>query len=236
MEGNLPAMDISTISSAFRAPTGAARGRAGMRAQRPRPFAASAAAMAAFVLLLTAVQAAAGAPKLLNSERIEQKFGSYGIDVLASDASVRVSDLYSLEHGVKVCRTFAVVRYPENVDPRYAAEHREILAGGSIGAVFKKHGWTVTKKNLYFGTLAPSPKVAKLMHDDSGRRLAVHVYALYASKGAATLRYATIAEVHSPDYLTLDAVRGIYGAPEPATPETKALVERMLEVTAARMR
>ncbi len=190
---------------------------------------------AAFVLCFAALQAPAAAAKLLNSERIEQKFGSYGIDVLASDAQVRVSDLYSLENGAKVCRTFAVVLYPEPVDTRYAAEHREILAGGSIGAVFKRHGWTVTKKNLYFGTLAPTPKVETLMHDNSGRRLAVHVYALYASKAGATLRYATIAEVHAPAYLTLAEVRGIYGAPAPATPETEALVKHMLKVTADRM-
>ena len=34
---------------------------------------------------------------LLNSERIEQKFGSYGIDIVQSDNQSRVSFLYSLD-------------------------------------------------------------------------------------------------------------------------------------------
>ena len=46
---------------------------------------------------------------LLNSERIERKFGSYGIDVLRNDDAVRMSNLYSLRDGEKICRTFAVV-------------------------------------------------------------------------------------------------------------------------------
>lgn len=191
----------------------------------------AAAGLAAYL----AVAQTAPAPKLLNSERIEQKFGSYGIDVLSSDSSLRVSDLYSLENGRKVCRTFAVVLYPTTIDPLFAAEHAAILAGGSIGAVFKQRGWTVTKKNLYFGTLSPTPKVARLMHDGSGRRLAVHVYGLYVAKNGKSFEYATIAEVHHPDYLTLEEVRHIYGNPEPVPAETAGLVQRMLAVTVEQM-
>ena len=40
--------------------------------------------------------------ELLNSERIEQQFGSYGIDVLESDAEMRVSNLYSLSGQQKI--------------------------------------------------------------------------------------------------------------------------------------
>ena len=46
--------------------------------------------------------------ELLNSERIAQRFGSYGIEVLESDGRVRVSNLYSNEQGGRICRTFAV--------------------------------------------------------------------------------------------------------------------------------
>ncbi|HEU4616401.1 MAG TPA: hypothetical protein VFV10_00075 [Gammaproteobacteria bacterium] len=191
--------------------------------------------------LLTAYLAAAQhgesqKPPLLNSERIEQRFGSYGIDVLSSDAAVRVSDLYSLEHGRKICRTFAVVLYPAEPDPRYADAHAEILAGGSIGAVFKRHGWIVTKTNLYFGTLAPTPKVAALMHDASGRPLAVHVYGLYVTKDGTTLPYATIAEVHHPDYLTLSRVREIYGGTDAVPADEAGVVQRVLDVTEEKMR
>ena len=33
---------------------------------------------------------------LLNSERIKQKFGSYGINILDANAELRVSNLYSI--------------------------------------------------------------------------------------------------------------------------------------------
>jgi hypothetical protein len=41
-----------------------------------------------------AVWSPAGA-QILNSERIEQTFGSYGIEVIASEGSLRLSNLYS---------------------------------------------------------------------------------------------------------------------------------------------
>jgi hypothetical protein len=196
-------------------------------------LAVAAAVLAAY--LGVAQRSESAAPPLLNSERIEQRFGSYGIDVLESDGTVRVSNLYSLENGRKTCRTFAVVLYPAEVDSRYADAHAAILAGGSIGAVFKEHGWTVTKKNLYFGTLPTTAKVAELMHDASGRRLAVHVYRLDVTRGDTTLPYATIAEVHHPDYLSLEAVREIYDGPAPVPAETAGLVQRMLAVTEQKM-
>jgi hypothetical protein len=149
---------------------------------------------------------------------------------------VRVSDLYSLESGLKVCRTFAVTLYPSKIDPRFAAEHAAILKGGSIGAVFKRHGWTVTKKNLYFGTLTATPKVAKLMHDTSGRPLAVHIYALYISKDDASFEYATIAEVHHPDYLSLQQLEDIYGKAAASPARGDERVRHRLAVVGDEMR
>jgi len=78
--------------------------------------------------------------QLLNSERIAARFGNYGIEVLAGDSRERVSNLYSEANGERTCRTFAVVRYPAAIDSAVAAEHDEIVRGGSIGAVFAAHG------------------------------------------------------------------------------------------------
>jgi hypothetical protein len=216
--------------------SGAPRLRGPGRTARWMQAALLMAAAALAVYIAVAQQSESARPQLLNSERIEQRFGSYGIDVLESDGKLRVSSLYSLENGRKVCRTFAVVLYPSEVDPRYADAHAAILAGGSIGAVFKQRGWSVTKKNLYFGTLAPTPRVAALMRDDSGRPLAVHVYGLYVTKGDATLPYATIAEVHHADYLTLAELRDIYGGPDPVPAEAAGVVQRLLAVTDEKMR
>jgi hypothetical protein len=173
--------------------------------------------------------------ELLNSERIERQFGSYGIDVLQSDGRYRVSNLYSVHDGERICRTFAVVLYPERIDPLFAAEHAEIVAGGSIGAVFASHDWVVTKRHLHFGELRSTSKVAALMHAAEGEPLAVHVYVLGVSKGATSLDYATISEVHHPDYLSLTELPGIYGSPA-APPQADPFLRDVLAETEARMR
>lgn len=150
---------------------------------------------------------------LLNSERIELKFGSYGLDVLERDSVLRVSHLYSVHEGEKVGRTLAVVLYPDHPDAALAQEHAMIVEGGSIGAVFKQHGWTVKKRHAYFGELALQPsyrRVRDLMKNPGVSHLAIHVYVLAVEKGSSSFDYATITEVHHPDYLTLDDLNAIY--------------------------
>src|SRR5690606_17176483 len=90
----------------------------------------------------------------LNSERIRERFGSFGLDILESSASRRVSSLYSLEDGRKVCRTYAVVEFGDAILPELAAEHALVMAGESIGAVFKGRGWTITKRHTRVGGTA----------------------------------------------------------------------------------
>jgi hypothetical protein len=149
----------------------------------------------------------------LNSERIEARFGSYGIEVLASDERLRVSNLFSTHDGERVTRTFAVVRYPTRVDPAFAAEHAAVLAGGSIGATFVAGGWDVVKTHRYFGEVESTARLRGLMATDAAR-LAVHVYELDIVKDEEGRRrrftYATISEVHHPEYLRLDDVVEIY--------------------------
>jgi hypothetical protein len=180
-----------------------------------------------------AAQAAAAAPttqsttrQLLNSERIAARFGNYGIDVLASDARERVSNLYSAADGERTCRTFAVVRYPAAIDPALAAEHDEIVRGGSIGAVFAAHGWQVVKTNLrYFEIDAPA-RVASLMRVATGTRLAAHAYELDVEKDGRTFEYALLVEIHHPDYLKRDDLIAIYGPADASSRE--AVVKDLL--------
>jgi hypothetical protein len=167
--------------------------------------------------------AAAPSRELLNSERIEQKFGSYGIAVLAADGRVRVSSLFSGDGTAadpKICRTFAVVRYPESVAPSFAVEHAEIVKGGSIGAVFAAHGWRVLKTHLYFGETAASDRVAALMQIASGTPIALHAYLLEVEKDGVTLDYAALVEIHHPNYLSLADLRDVYGTPNAAGHES----------------
>jgi hypothetical protein len=183
-------------------------------------------------LCLWLVQPAFSQPsrELLNSERIEQEFGSYGIEVLESGAEIRVSNLYSLDEGKRTCRTFAVVRYPQVVDRAFAAEHAEILQGGSIGAVFARRGWQVRKSHLYFGELAASARLAELMDIEEGTPLAEHLYVLDVGKDGRALEYAALAEIHHPAYLRADELPAIYG---PAAPGERAALVAPLRAVAA---
>jgi Putative metallopeptidase len=177
------------------------------------------------------------ARETLNSERIEQAFGSYGVEVLAAEPTVRVSNLYSGSGAERVCRTFAVVRFPSVVDPRLAGAHARILGGESIGAAFVADGWTVRKTHRYFGELPATARVAKLMGGIApGTPLAVDIYVLDVSRGEDSIEYASIAELHHPDYLALRDLRALYGAPLASTAPGKRLVDEMLALVRRRMR
>lgn len=150
---------------------------------------------------------------LLNSERIEQRFGSYQVRVLSQSERIRISSLESRENGRAVTRTLAIVRFAPS-DGRWAAEHERIVNGASIGATFRDAGWSIGKPLLQICALdLRSPVLAGLMNIPSPARLAVHVYRFDAARDGDAAPYATIVELHHPDYLALDELRRIYEVP-----------------------
>jgi hypothetical protein len=176
---------------------------------------------------------AAAGRELLNSERIERRFGSYGVEVLESDACARVSNLWSGGPGDRVGRTFAVVSFAAAADPRVAAEHREIVAGGSIGAVFRRHGWEVARRHRLLGERPPprpGDRLLRLMRLGGDAPLAFEVYTLVVSRDGERLDYATIAEVHHPEHLRLADLRELYGARVPVEPGGDRAVAALLEL------
>ena len=156
---------------------------------------------------------------LLSSERIEKKFGSYGVDVLEADANRRVSALYSLADGEKICRTYARVRFIPTIDPAFAAEHARVLAGESIGAVFRSAGWTIAKRHRHIGetALPDDGEIARLMRIGRRDKLATDTYVFEIEKNGRRFAYAEITELHHPAYLTASELASIYG--ESATAE-----------------
>jgi len=151
---------------------------------------------------------------LLNSERIRQRFGSYGIDVVYESEQLRVSNLYSLEGDEKVMRTLALVVYPPSIPELIQAEHAEIKSGLSIGEVFHSHGWEVAKRTIYTGEIRSSPEFAGVYAAMGGVRssnLAVQIYQMSVGRNGVWTDYARIAEVHHPDYLDLAQLREISG-------------------------
>ena len=150
---------------------------------------------------------------LLNSERIKIKFGSYAIDVIKNKKNIRMSNLYSSKNGENTTRTLAVVTYPEQLNPKLSKEHQAIVSGQSLGAVFKRSGWKIEKKHVYFGEVDSSKALSKVYSLMGGIRptnLSIHIYDFYVNKNGSALHYATISEVHHPVYLNSSDLKEIY--------------------------
>ena len=164
-------------------------------------------------ILAAALSACATESVLLNSERIEQQFGSYGVDVLASEKGFRRSSLCSLEGEQRICRTYAVVRFTDEPDTSYGLLHAQVLAGNSLGEVFKSHDWAMHKQTLYIGSFEleeSDSEMAALMRLDGRADIALHVYQLLLAKNENVFEYATIIEAHHPQYLTQTDLLDIY--------------------------
>lgn len=166
------------------------------------------------VVFAAALSACAVEPEALNSERIETRFGSYGVDVLEYAAGVRRSSLYSVTGEQRVCRTYAVVRFQDAGVPDVTTAHADVLAGQSIGATFKASGWQIRKSALFVGALEMTRldhPIAKLMHLNRHAELAMHAYRLVLDQNGQSIDYATIVEVHHPDYLSPAELGRLYG-------------------------
>lgn len=152
--------------------------------------------------------------QLLNSERIEQTFGNYGVDVLQSGNNRRVSSLYSGSGDDKVTRTFAVVEYSGKVRPAFASEHSKVESGESLGAVFRSAGWEIEKISFFVGEMEIPGKyglLAELMQIDLPKFVAAHVYQFGIRKDGRSYDYATIVELHHPDYFSAADLETVYG-------------------------
>jgi hypothetical protein len=163
-------------------------------------------------------------PGLLNSTRIELKFGSYGVQVLAQDmfaaSATRLSNLYSIHEGEKITRTLAFTKYVEakfmdKFDDQLKVAHEEIVAGGSIGATLKKYGFELIKDFRFKGLVEDMPtQVQTLMHTKDNT-FATVIYDLFAKSEKAYCFYCTIVEVYAPEFLTLEEIDLIYPEPIP---------------------
>lgn len=166
------------------------------------------------IVVAAALSACAFEPEALNSERIVDRFGSYGIEVLAQASGVRRSSLFSLHGEQKICRTYAVVQFEDESEAPIADAHASVLAGHSIGATFKSTGWEIRKVTLHVGRLqavAPDHTISALMRLEQTTDLGIHAYRLILEKDAQSINYATIVETHHPDYLTVDELNSLYG-------------------------
>jgi len=179
-----------------------------------------------------------GTVGLGNSERIRLQFGSYGIEVLECGQGIRVSNLYSIDKGVKTNRTFAVVAYPDVIEPEFRKEHDAIINGQSIGIVFRNNDWVVDKRHQYIGKIElPSscPDVDTVFGDIGKTQPVIHVYSFFVKKDNSEFRYASIAEVHHPEYLGLEDLKAIYGNILDGALKKNEDVDHFLEIVKTKM-
>ena len=150
--------------------------------------------------------------ELLNSERIGERFGGCSIEVLEQGPRIRRSSLFSVENGVRTCRSYAVVQFIEQEAADVADAQQKILAGQSIGATLKAAGWNIRKVTRHVGSAVPPDGhiVPRIMCLDDRVSLAMHAYRLILEQGDRSVHYATIIEVHHPEYLGEAALQKLY--------------------------
>ena len=127
-----------------------------------------------------------------------------------------------------VCRTYAVVRFAEQPGDRYSEEHAKVLAGNSIGATFRSHGWDIHKQTVYIGSLLlPSVKtrIGELMDIDGRHELAIHVYELLLVQNEQVFEYASIIETHHPEYLSESDILELYEYDESTALSPRSVAE-----------
>jgi len=164
------------------------------------------------VVLAAALNACAVQPELLNSERIEQRFGSYGIEVLAQDASGRRCSLFSTENGEQTCRTYAIVQFVDPAIAELGAAHTAVLSGQSIGTTFKATGRKISKTTIHVGQVAVVAQhaIGQFMHLNVPADLGLHAYRLMLEQDSQSIHYATIVEAHHPSYLNRSELLELY--------------------------
>lgn len=150
-------------------------------------------------------------PGILNSTRIEEKFGSYGVDVMVNDEQmgVRLANLYSKLHEQKVMRTLALVKFVPNIDESLKKAHQEILNGASLGSTLVKHKALVKKKLIYKDKIFNLPKKIYEMMNIYEGPLPVIIYDLVANIDGRDIEYCTITEVYSPLFLSFSELNTI---------------------------
>ena len=156
------------------------------------------------IVLAAALSACSLQSDVLNSERIKNRFGNYGVEIIEQDDQTRRSSLYSTNNGNRTCRTYAVVKFAGGDAFDISDVHEKVIDGASIGSTFKSDGWEIRKETIYVGEVAlPGVRhpIGELMHLQSTTDLAVHAYQLHIEKGPTSLHYATIVEAHHPEYL-----------------------------------
>ncbi len=186
---------------------------------------------------------------LLNSERIKSCFGSYGVEVIYQQGTLRISSLYSLagamadhpreqgsllqvDAGNRITRTLAISEFADGLPDSLQEAYAAIRAGASMGATLENSGWRVDKRHRWLGEVPAGTNLLCMSGqpaDQPPPQLAAQVYDLWVKRDHEEVRFALLAELHDPRYLTLQDLRQIYPDQAGRLQFADETVQRMLQ-------
>ena len=143
----------------------------------------------------------------MNSDKIRERFGHYGVELLEQNTTTRLASLYSLSGDQRITRTLALTRFELPTHNAVAEQDAQIRSGDSIGATLRQAGWTVVKNNTIDCQVTAGRRFALL----GGATLSpedpvlLRVYTLSVVKQDLALDYAIIAEAHHPEHTAVHA-------------------------------
>ena len=136
--------------------------------------------------------------KKLHTDVLEEKYGPIHAEVVRHDDEVREAHLVD-ENGIS--RTYALTFLTfDRSNEEMVKINEEIKAGGSIGKVFREHGYEVRKNviKVYVVTLSGKIKNAFRVESDKAKARLSEFYA--AKDGTPPVIYGIVTEIYSPDF------------------------------------
>jgi hypothetical protein len=159
---------------------------------------------------------------MLHTDSLAAKYGPIRPIVLRHDHATnesgeRIREV-ELVDASGVVRTYALTfLFDERIYPELNSVDREIMAGGMIGETFRKHGYSIDRREMD-DFIEPIPEWLRKRFKTAESAAVVKLIAFYIS-GETTIDpscYAMILEVNSPDFLSPDG----YTPTPPADPSS----------------
>ena len=139
----------------------------------------------------------------MNSDKIRERFGHYGVELLEQDTRTRLASLYSLSGEQRITRTLALTRFELPTHPGVEAQDAQIRSGESIGATLRKAGWSIVKNETIDCQVTAGQRFALL----GGATLSpednvlLRVYTLNITRQDLSIDYAIIAEAYHGEHI-----------------------------------
>ncbi len=132
----------------------------------------------------------------------------------------------------RITRTLAISEFADGLPDSLQEAYAAIRAGASMGATLENSGWRVDKRHRWLGEVPASTNVLCMSGqpaDQPPPQLAAQVYDLWVKRDHEEVRFALLAELHDPRYLTLQDLRQIYPDQAGGLQFADETVQRMLQ-------